>query len=343
MLSELLSEEKQRILPLVADADHELTVASVIFGSSPGEVWVDDRAEPSCGLIMTPECNLFFGRPSDNQTNEELLRKIGYFGMATCASPSWNLIVEKCHMNLGIRKYARLHYVLEKEGLSLRPSEDRPLILRFDDLESLKYAHKDIVLDWINILDRSGRGNLPVAAVVVKDGMIVSCSALDCIHGERAEIGIKTLEGFRRRGYGRQAVASLSMALFDSGVREIGWHCVGTNKGSIAVAESAGFKKNKEYESFSPFPPIENVDDLDAAGWVDYALFFEDKAKLDANHLWQAAKCWAKATEVARSIECIASMVEKNLLWFRDYLGESPEFSRFDENDAWVRLMRSLP
>jgi hypothetical protein len=172
--------------------------------------------------------------------------------------------------------------------------------------------------------------------------MIASCAAIDCIYGQRAEIGIKTMEGFRKQGYGIATVRALLTALFEQGFDEIGWHCVSSNRGSIHIAETVGFSLKTKYEAYSPFPPIENLSDLDAEEWMEYARFFEDKANRNANHYWQAAKCWAKAGEMSRSVSCIGKMIDNKLFWFKDFMDQSPEFARLSGSPEWISLMNKI-
>lgn len=341
MINELLGPDKRQILPLITNTNNELSIWSVVSDLLPGEVWVD-QDNPTYGLVKTPECNVLFGVPSDTQTCAELFEKIGYFGTVTCDNSSWNTITEKCHKNSAIRKYTRQYFSIRREELIRSPSREVPQILHLSDLKKIQYTNRAIVLDWINLQNQSEQEDFAVAAVIVKENMIVSCAAVDCVHQQRAEIGIKTVEDFRRQGYGLASVTALLGALFDHGIREIGWHCVRSNKGSIAIAKTVGFLLGKEYESYAPFPPIENTTDLDETGWIEYARFFEDKAEHDANHYWQAAKCWAKALDISGSIECITMMIDRNILWFKDYIDESAEFSRFYHTPEWVALMEKI-
>lgn len=342
LLVNLLGIEKRRILPLINNTNHELSVFSVVFDIIPGEVWVDSHEHPKCGLIKTPECNVVFGDPPGALICKDLFSKIGYFGTVTCDVSSWNSSIYKYHNNSGIRKYKRLYYSLSKGDIRLKSIIKQTQLLHLNDLETISYKNKEIILDWINIKNQPELENLSIAAVIIEDNSIVSCAAVDCIYENRAEIGIKTMEGFRRRGNGIASVVALLNALLDQGFQEIGWHCVSSNKGSIATARAAGFEQKKEYESYAPFPPIENIDDLNREEWIEYAMFFTEKAEQNPNHFWQAAKCWAKAQVITSSIECINRMIDKNLLWFKDYMDESPEFLRFSGDKSWISLMEKI-
>lgn len=317
--------------PLV---DHELSVASVLAGVLPGRIWVDHHGD--CGLVKTPECNVLVGTPRDEPTVRALFEHIGYFDPVAGDRSLWGPAIEALHPNRGIRRYIRCS--LSRKG-GWPTDFDAPVVLiRAADLGNLGYRNSELVTEWVQSVP--GAPTEVWAAVVVQDHTVVSCSAVDCILPPRAEIGVKTMPGFRGRGYARACAAALIRALVDQGVEQVGWHCVSTNRRSLAIALALGFGERIEHDSYSPFPPIENDDDLDARGWAEYAQFFEQRAATNPDHCWQAAKCWAKAADGPRALHSLSRLVETGRLWFRDYLEESPEFLPFADRDEWKAVVR---
>ena len=148
--------------------------------------------------------------------------------------------------------------------------------------------------DWFEFEDIDRFNELCLAAVLVKNNEIVSISAVDCFVDNKIEIGVKTIKGHKRKGYGKAVVSALVDESFKNGIEEIGWHCVSTNSGSKKIEERCGFKYTLTYETYFPYPPIENIDNLSTTKWSDLARFFEKKANDNANHFWQASKCWQK-------------------------------------------------
>ncbi|MBE6707724.1 MAG: GNAT family N-acetyltransferase [Ruminococcaceae bacterium] len=76
-----------------------------------------------------------------------------------------------------------------------------------------------------------------VCAVVVRDGVIVSCAGVNDISDDDAvEIFVETAKAYRGKGYGKAAVATLVRHLTNSGYA-VAYNCADTNKSSSAIAE----------------------------------------------------------------------------------------------------------
>jgi RimJ/RimL family protein N-acetyltransferase len=344
VIHELYGAERLRVLPLIRNGCNELSVRAVIHGELPGSVLVDDRESPTRGLVRTTECNLLFGRPDGAEFNRDIRDAIGCLDQLTCDHPGWEDVVYGLHRNNALRKYTRAFYTLAREdfrGESV-PSAGNLRIIRHGDLGRLPYANAEIVSEWIKVEGLDRLPGLPLAAVVIRDGAIVSCSALDCIHDGRVEIGVKTRAGHRRMGHGKAAVLAMADASFRSGVREIGWHCVATNAGSRRIAEECGFTMAGTYDSFTPYPPIENETDLSAAQWIEYALFLEGRAAQDGSQDWQAARCRAKAEDMEGALVCLSRLAATGATWFIGMMEECGEFNRFTGRGEWEAFTHAL-
>lgn len=294
--------QMNRLCAISSNVCHELTVECVIRGTAPGEIFVDDRSPRSC-FIKTPECNVLAGENYTEEFLSVLSPYIDYFDAVTCADSKWEEILPGLHKNIGLRRYLRLAYKRTDPTPILEIPENRGNIrlIYAKDLSFLAYGNSDIVSDWINILEPEKRPDVCLAAVVLEGNDIVSCSAVDCLLGDRVEIGIKTIPEYRGKGFGYIAVASLINQLCADGVREIGWHCVATNKGSRRIAEKCGFRKVSEYDFFCPYPPIENNSDLSTEEWETLALFFTEKSRTSEDLINQAERCRVQA-EIQRKI-----------------------------------------
>jgi RimJ/RimL family protein N-acetyltransferase len=80
-----------------------------------------------------------------------------------------------------------------------------------------------------------------VGMCVIHDGRIVSWCTSDCIVGHRCEVGIRTLEPYRRQGLGTLVAAAMVDECLSRGLTEIGWHCWSQNLASATTAEKVGF------------------------------------------------------------------------------------------------------
>jgi len=342
MIYQLSDQDRTKILPLIKNSRHELTIDAVISGNSPGNIFVDDLERSKSGLIKTPECNVIFGKSDNSGFNSSALKEIGYFEQVTCDDNSWDTVIENNHCNNAIHKYKRLYFKLNQSDFIEQDDSENIELLDYRSLPNLTYKNSEVVKDWINILNIVRFKDFKLAAVVNIDNTIASCSAFDCIVDKKIEIGIQTTRGFRRKGYGKSAVASLIKSAFSQNIEEIGWHCVSSNKGSIRIAESLGFKHIKTYESYTPYLPVENIRDLNRNEWVEYARFYMDKARDNPNQYWFSMICWANSGDLSSVKTCIQHMLDNKLYWFIPMIDEREEFSIFNDNREWKQIKEDL-
>ena len=79
-----------------------------------------------------------------------------------------------------------------------------------------------------------------VCAVVVRDGVIVSCAGVNDIADDDAvEIFVETAKDHRGLGYGKSTVSSLIRHLTNNGYA-VAYNCAESNKRSSAIAEKLG-------------------------------------------------------------------------------------------------------
>ncbi len=249
MIVELFEADRKKILPLIRNSLHQLSIQSAVAGNTPGEVYVDSRDDPRSGLIKTSQCNVIFGNAANREFNEGIKEHIGYFDQIICDEPRWDEVLPKIHGNNALRKYRRKYYKLERSRYAEiarepSPNGDKPEIrlLYADTIGHIDYKNADIVKDWMVLENPERFGRLSLGALVLVGDTITSCSMIDCISGKKIEIGIKTTKGFRKFGYGKKAVAAMVDESFRNGMQEIGWHCVSTNIGSIKTAKRCGFR-----------------------------------------------------------------------------------------------------
>lgn len=343
MAISLERQERLRVLPLIENVKHELTVECVINGTSPGAVYVDCADEPRSCFIKTPECNVLAGDAHNAEFNNGIKEYIGYYDQLTCDGDDWAKVVPDLHPNVALLEYYRESYCLHCSKRLDYPSSSGTLEYVYPSmLGKIAYTNKDMLLDWINIVSVEEYGGLCLAAIIVIDEAIAACSAVDCVLGTRIEIGVKTAREYRRKGYGITAVSALINESLKNGISEIGWHCVEANVGSNAIARRCGFTEVRKYTSYSPYPPIENNDDLSTDEWTKHGIFYEAMAKKDNTQYWQAARCWGKAKNMQRAIQCIRLLIQNGKYWILDYIDGSDDFIDFSSEKEWATAIEAI-
>lgn len=343
MIYELHKEDFYKVEKLVKNTHHELSVKAVLKGTSPGEVYVDNMENPSAVLIIAPECKVVAGSPDNKLFNEGVSETLDFFDQITCDDDGWEKSINEIHKNIAIRKYIRRYYELDQLKFSdFTSSLDSQFTLEYlyaDNLMELDYENSDKLREWINLVDINQFKDYCFGAYIRKDNTIVSMSLVDCIVDDRIEIGVKTEKEYRSMGLGSIAVAAVVGSSLSKGIKKIGWHCVDSNKGSIKIAEKVGFELIQKYSSFTPFPPIENDNDLSKEQWSEWAQYYEEKNELQPNYFWLAAECWAKASQMENAIVNIKKLIETGQMWFRDILPHIDAFKAFEGKAEWEEMM----
>lgn len=346
MIHQLEQSDYYKVSELIKNTDHELSIHAVIIGNTPGEIYVDNAKEPLSTLIITPECNVVAGFASNKLFNAEIKKKLDFFDTVTCDTEEWEINIHDIHCNIAIRKYKRRYYKFDKllyHNFSEALDEQYTLeYVYVDSLEDIQYENCEKIKNWFELNNMADFNEYCLGAYIRKEDKIVSWCLVDYIIDDKIEIGIRTDSEFRRKGLGMIALAATVSASISRGIKEIGWHCVDSNVGSYTVAEKVGFNKIKEYSYFTPYPPIENITDLNSNQWSEWGMYYEEMNKIEPKYYWQAAKCWAKASNVHKSITNIDFLVKSGQFWFTEYFAEAEEFSIFQENGQWQSFIKRL-
>ena len=241
---------------------YQVSVSSVLDGRLRGSVYVDDVEEPKTGLMMTTEGAFLAGDPENVEFNADLseyLEDIIQTGRHPVVpksddlwfyidSDEWKTSFPWIFTSRDPFKVGRIQYSCTEPAYDWRKIiEEGYAMHRADrtlDTDSLVYP-KD-VWEWVGdrldeLLERG------FGAVLTKGDEVISWSNADCASGERCEIGIITTEKERRKGFGSLTATAALDFCFQSGFKEVGWHCEAHNWGSIATANKIGFKKKTDY------------------------------------------------------------------------------------------------
>lgn len=346
MIYQLEEQDFYKVENLIKNSNHELSIKAVIDGNLPGEVFVDNRENPSSALIFTTECNVVAGKADNMQFNNGIKEKLDFFDTVICDDEAWEDRISEIHSNIALRKYVRRYYELDTlKFIDYKAKLDSQYVLEYvnvDNLNSLNFENSDEITDWIQLKNITKFKDYCLGAYIRIDNKIVSMSMVDCIADDRIEIGIKTETEYRNRGLGSIAAAAMVSASISKGIRKIGWHCVDTNIGSIKTAEKVGFQLVKKYSAFTPFPPIENVSDLSKEQWCEWATYYSEKNKIQPNYYWLAAECWGKASNMEKAIENIKQMIERKQMWFVEYLPNADAFKAFKDEKEWQQLLELI-
>lgn len=349
MIFELQPEEYSRIWPLVRElAECFLVVRTVVEGSTPGRVLVDDAAEPQAAYIDTPEGSFVAGDPGDREFISSLRGETPYLIDLRDYPESWQPWLGEIVRNRVARRHLYRYYTFEEQRMGdwrrIVPSD---CVFRMVDAEiltsglsNIDRVSSGIEENWHTFEDFFEKG---FCFVIVHDGRIVSLCESDCVSGDRCELGVWTDSVYRGRGLATLVVAGTVDYCLSRGLSRIGWHCIDTNIGSMRVVEKVGFRRARDYRTFGTELPAANASDLDGGTWRVLAEEYEASSDVAGDFIFRAAECWALAGEYSRSLEFLNLLIDVG--WLTPdlaYLLNSWPFDGLRDESGWKELSRRL-
>ena len=303
-----------KIIPLIKSRN-ELSVFSVIHNIMPGEIYVNNLEKPTAVLIQTSECNLVAGDVSDIEFNSRVAEELDFWDQLTPDTSEWNDVIPTIHKNPYIRKYKRRRYIMTSDNFrECDTSLKDGFVLEKVDIDEIKqssYENTEKLLKWVeewgstNNFEKYGTGYY-----IHNNKAIVSWSISDCSFEKVIAIGIITDEKYRKNGFAKIVVSATIKDCFAKGYDKIEWLCVETNKGSRALAERMGFQYKNEYNSYTSYPPVENLYDLAEAEWCEWGSYLEEASKTQKELCVDCLTCYLKANNVKKSIVYLTTMKE---------------------------------
>jgi len=289
---------------------NELSVFSVLNGEMPGEVVVNSEEHIDAVLIKTSETKLIAGSTAHKDFNKDISEMLDFWDSVTPDTEQWRDMIPSIHPNRFIREYIRHKYTLTSgDFVKAESSLPEGYVLEAVNLEELKhrnYSNASRIHDWAEAWGSEERFQESGCGFYIrKDDYIVCWSLSDCCAGDKIAIGIHTDSKYRNMGFAKKTVSAVVQHCFEQGYNQIEWLCASVNSGSKALAESLGFKLMNKYSSYSSFPPIENLNDLDESGWYEWGTYLEKAAEEEPILSLECLYCFIKANAVEKTMTLI--------------------------------------
>jgi GNAT superfamily N-acetyltransferase len=244
--------------------DRHVAIRAVLTGAVPGAVYGDDPVEPRVALLRAGH-RLYLaaargsGTPSGRQRRrflDEALKREPWTlarGFVIYPAPgAWAAGVDERLAGRRPRLASRCYYrfralrndwrTLLPTGLRMRPVDAGLLadgrLVNVDRLAAEVRSEAPTVDHFVRCC---------FGFCVVTGSEIVAWCLSEYNVADRIELGIETVEGYRRRGLATAVASAVVEHALERGVTEIGWHCYAGNAGSVATARRVGFEKAGEY------------------------------------------------------------------------------------------------
>lgn len=253
-----------RLTSLFGDLpDHHLFCAGVLAGDYSGTILVDDPERPSAAFLFKPGIWCYLGGdPTNKAFNRALANAIAEKDIV--GENAWALL---CHINdagwqpvldtliPNHRAIAKSRYLyLAESSLTMPVAEPAPgYHLHFIDQE-LATAVPDLPGPVQNVLDLRTAHDEPDRAAfgyaALHNDCAVAWAMVDCIVGDRGDIGLETLPAHRRRGLALAACAATIDYGLAHGLAHLHWDVAAHNAPSINLARQLGLRQDRAYENY---------------------------------------------------------------------------------------------
>jgi RimJ/RimL family protein N-acetyltransferase len=261
-------EQYPKVRALFRSLHYQLSVESLLDGTNPGYVSVDDAKNPTCAWMYNSEGFFLAGNPQNHTFNSSLREWFDNYNRAGIPhwegeeyllfdidSDSWIPSFPEIFSQRPPLEVNRIHYLCDEVKIDWRASLPEDFSIRRIDknlLHSKDVQYPDHINYWIKLNWGSPHNYLKLGfgTCVVHNKKVVSYSLSDCISGDECEIGIQTLPEYRRRGLATITAAANVEYAFSIGFRVVGWHTHDYNIGSQRTAESVGFSREREYTQY---------------------------------------------------------------------------------------------
>jgi hypothetical protein len=236
--------------PLWAGMGIHLAVESILAEASSGRVFVDDADEPRGAMIGTGH-RLYLAGDASGLGDE--LRNFASSRGKFVIYPALEDIggVERLLSGYSVSERGRLYYECDPTTRTwvVEPPEGYSVVRITLELLGCGLANTDRVVEEM-CSERASAGEFlekGFGFAVVHSGGFASWCMSEYNLGDGCEVGIETVEEYRRSGLAVLVAGAMFRHAKGAGIRRVGWHCWGDNAASVTTAERLGLSRITGY------------------------------------------------------------------------------------------------
>jgi GNAT superfamily N-acetyltransferase len=365
-------DHHDRVRPLFRDLGYHLVVNAILEGSVPGAVYVDNPAQPQSAFAWTGRRFFLVGSPGNEAFNEAVRGlftgviygqgiEAGLSMLELCYAPAhWEeairAILRARPPMKSLRQYYRFRE-LKHDWRRVLPVGFRLELINADLLVRTDLKNMDTLREELcserptaeQFLARSF-GLCPIFGADEIAGWCTSeYNSLTRIFDAvgRCEVGIGTLEPYRRRGLATAMGSAFVEHALSRGISQIGWHCFASNIPSVATALKIGFEKVCDYDSYIAW--FDETDNFSANGYEclrrgEFALasaWYERAFVLGRPHKWVYWGAACASAGLGQREVALRYLVQAVDAGFTDveFIESSPGIASFRGTEEWEALM----
>ena len=264
MICKLAPHEYPHVRPLFGALDYHLAVDAIIAGDAPAQVYADDPLHPRVALFLpwNPH-RIYLAGAVDNAAFNRAAAAVVMERYATRTNPAapaepvvyfapgWEQSIDAILPGATTVKCQRQFLRLKRLQSAWRAPIPAGFTMRRVDAGLLaeRLRHTEYLVEEIHSESHSVDDFLrnEFGYCVQHGDALVGWCLSEYNRPGRCELGIETLEGYRRRGIATLTASAVIEHALAQEITGIGWHCWASNTASIAVATKLGFEKVLDY------------------------------------------------------------------------------------------------
>ncbi|GIN70673.1 acetyltransferase [Bacillus sp. J14TS2] len=265
MIYELKKDEFYKCKSLVNENIPESV--AVVVGNNPGRIFVDNKDNPTTGLIWFKSMDIgfnFIGDCFNTNFNQEIVsfidenikpeaKKIGCDWLdVSGGDEAWDRQIENIFKHKNVETQEQHVYILH-ESKCMEPQEGLPNgyrlyeisdpLLQSNTIENTIFLYDRILSFWDSIQDFLDKGE---GYCITHHNKIVSFCFSGFITNTFSVTDVETLEEYRRKNLAQTVAVAYVQKCFSRGITPY-WDCMKENLPSNAVAKKIGFEKARSY------------------------------------------------------------------------------------------------
>lgn len=269
---ELERVDFHKIRQLVEPLKHHLAVESILNGSTPARIFIDDPSRPQSAFIWSRHRFFLAGSAQNgafNQSVRKLYDEVIYpqaianrevIFVLYYAPSDWDDVIPEILKDKKPIQAMRQYYRFDTKNLQPGWREALPVDFELHPVDEVLLG-KDHLKN-LDDLREEMCSERPSVQDFLKQSFGVSLLRGDEIAGwclseynckEGCEVGIETRLPYRERGLGTLMTRALAEQAYLRGIAQVGWHCWKNNVPSVRTGLKAGFELVCDYPAYYAF------------------------------------------------------------------------------------------
>lgn len=254
MIQKLQPQQYSQAAALFTQREHHLFCHGVLAGNYPGQVFVDDAEVPTSALLTKNNTWCYLGGNPHNELFNEALRdalrartEIGKDTGALLISPNdpgWVPVIATLVEGRNPLPTGRHLYVADTQHFLSHNALPDGFSLHFIDETVADKVTQELpgdVQDVLRLRAASAEPNtVAFGFIAIHETVCVAQAFVDCIVGNRGEIGLFTSNEFRQCGLATAVSSATIHYALTHGLTAVHWDCAASNAGSIRLAQKMG-------------------------------------------------------------------------------------------------------